>query len=294
MRALTLTLSVGLLLSIFTEAQAAPAKKIALIYNGPGACIDENDELQVEREATAQADPDFKFDNAVVSDCALQAAQIAKMAGYKPKFVTPDALAPNASPEKVYALFESARVWIQPGGVANQALYTMSPTIRWGIKKFVEAGGGYVGFCAGAFMATEMIGGTTDPGLGILPGRTYLYRGGFSLEPVSWFGKLRQIYFEGGPYFYAYEPEEGDKTVPKVEVVATYENGATAAVRTTFGKGKVWVTGLHPEAPLRWTKEDDVVDPDGAEQILAAGMVKWAASPVPVKMSPATPRKRRN
>lgn len=258
------------------------ARPLALIYNGPGSCEDENLERTAEK-------PDEELKDAI-TDCSASAAMVARKAGYRVKFVGPDAVNDESTPAQVNALFEQGRVWIQPGGISNEAFETMSDALTRGLRRFVKAGGGYVGFCAGAFMATEIIGGTGAEGLGIVPGSTYIYHKGISLEPVEWMGKKREIYFEGGPYFYGFEQKPAS---PAVEVTAKYETGAAAALRTTFGKGRVWVTGLHPEAPLRWTVEEDMTDPDGIEQDLAAEMVKWAASPAAVKM-PTPPKRERD
>jgi glutamine amidotransferase-like uncharacterized protein len=250
-----------------TAAKQKSPRPTALIYNGPGSCEDENLEKKDEEIQGA------------ITDCSASAAMIARKAGFKVKFVGPDAVTDKSTPEQVAALFGQGRVWIQPGGISNEAYNTMSDALTRGLKRFVRAGGGYIGFCAGAFMATELIGGTGAEGLGIVPGSTYTYHKGIALEKVEWLGKKREIYFEGGPYFYNFAS-------PTVEITATYASGAAAAIRTTFGKGRVWVTGLHPEAPLRWTQEEEMEDPDGTEQSLAADMVRWSASKAPVKIIP--------
>lgn len=237
------------------EVQASK-NGIALVYQGPGSCLDAE------------------------SNCTEAAAQVAQMAGFTVKLIQHD----RTDAKKI---FSRAKVWIQPGGVSNEAYNSMSSELIDGLKEFVRAGGGYVGFCAGGFMATEWIGGTGGMGLGFVPGGTGLYHKGWSLAPVMWNGKLRNIWFEGGPYFYGIDPSTG------FEVTATYETGAAAAVRGTFGKGRVWVTGLHPEAPAHWATDDGVDDPDGPEQLLAAEMVQWAGrgktKPAVKKATPSKP-----
>ncbi len=222
-----------------------------LIYKGPGSC-DEG--------------------------CSEAVAEIAKKAGYSYDFVAPDALKEDASEQQERELFKHAKVWVQPGGIANQAFDSMTSRLRAALKKFIREGGGYVGFCAGAFMATHWIGGTGELGLDIFPGGTNLYstttenpRVIFSLEKLNWLGKIRTVYFEGGPYLYGIEND------PAVEKIAYYDTGYIAAARTSYGKGRVFITGAHPEAPRVWSEEDGIYNPEGDTHDLAAGMIQWAA-----------------
>ena len=135
------------------------------------------------------------------------------------------------------------------------------------------------GFCAGAYMATSRIGKTRWAGLGIFPGVSAPYGTtlerydvDYSLEPLTWNGVARTVYYEGGPYLYGFNyPGSG------AEEVAKYDTGATAAARATYGKGRVFISGPHPEAPAVWTEEDGIHDPDGNDWSLAIDMVKWAS-----------------
>lgn len=73
---------------------------------------------------------------------------------------------------------------------------------------------------------------------------------------ADWFGESRFLYWEGGPYF------EG--AVPSgVETVSHYPDGSVAALRTNYGKGRVFVVGYHPEAPAFWRTYFKLSDPDG-------------------------------
>ena len=224
-------------------------KPIALVYDGIGSCVE---------------------------DCSLAAANSARAAGLQPKYVGPKALTEASTPTQIQMLFRGVKVWIQPGGYSKQAYEAMTPTLRKAIVDFVREGGGYVGFCAGAFLTTEQIGTTGSPGLGIFPGKTAPYDVPtirpdlvFSLEKVQWFGTPRTIYFEGGPFLYDLDS--------RVEVVATYQDSKVAAARTTYGKGRVFISGPHPEAPLWWSSVDDIRDPDGSDQEIAVNMIHWAS-----------------
>lgn len=104
-------------------ASAAPAAPLALVYRGPGTCW---------------------------KGCAEAAAFVAWRAGYRVRFV--------GSGETGANVFQGASVWIQPGGRAIDQARAMAPELKAHVREFVEAGGGYVGFCAGAFMASRQFG----------------------------------------------------------------------------------------------------------------------------------------
>jgi hypothetical protein len=233
---------------------------IALIYQGPGSC------------SLAEGDAGKSG-----YGCSEAASDVALAAGLQVKFVGPNDLSDSSTATDVANLFKNAKVWIQPGGIAETAFFTMSFRLRTEIVSFVSNGGGYVGFCAGAFMATANIGASRYAGFGIFPGITHalgyesiIAGQDYTLMPVTWNGFHRTMYFEGGPYLGV----EGTSA----EVVATFDDtGLVAAARATYGKGRVFISGPHPEAPLIWSSEDGVIDPDGSDAALAVHMVKWSA-----------------
>ncbi len=234
-------------------------KPLALIYQGPGSCsLDQGDAGESGY------------------GCSEAAADVAVKAGFQYKFVGPNALPQNPTAAQVAAVFKNAKVWMQPGGVAVTAFLAMSSGLRSEIVKFVSGGGGYVGFCAGAFMATARIGQTSYSGFGIFPGSTAPYSYSSVREDVdyaflatTWNGKKRAIFFEGGPYLYG----QG----PSAEATATFSTGYVVSARAAFGKGRVYLTGGHPEAPRIWAEEDGLADSDGLDLDLGADMVQWAA-----------------
>lgn len=232
----------------------ARGKPLALVYQGEGSCEE---------------------------GCSEAAAHVAELAGFRVQYVAPDALSETATPAQVKALFEHAKVWIQPGGIAVTAYFAMSGKLRQELVHFIADGGGYVGFCAGAYLATSQIGSTRYAGLGILPGGTEPYRThtetpavDYSFQDVSWNGKHRKIYYEGGPVLY--NVHESETTGSAGEIIAYYETGDIAAARASFGAGRVFVSGPHPEAPAIWSEEDGLHDPDGIDHDLAVQMVRWA------------------
>jgi glutamine amidotransferase-like uncharacterized protein len=218
---------------------AGHERNVALVYRGPGVCVE---------------------------DCAQAAAEPAQKIGLRVKYVGPQ----DSSPQ----LFEDAVVWIQPGGGSKSAGTAMTKQLKENVRSFVFKGGGYVGFCAGAPIATSKIHDSEIDGLGILQGvsvHKYLEVGNDNptILKVQWDGLPRFLYWEAGSYMTV---EKGFKG----EAIAFYPNGFIAALRMTYGKGRVFVTGLHPEAPDFWKKLAKLSDPDGSDMILAKEMVRWA------------------
>lgn len=238
---LSLIVWVGVVVWFNPSAEAA---KKALVYNGPGACAD---------------------------GCYQAAYQMALKAGLDPVYVGPSDLNRNTNEADAAQLFKDVAVWIQPGGKSRTVVSNMTSQLKDALKKYVNTGGGYVGFCAGAFSATQYVGTTGYFGFNFLPGKTVLYssRKAADIIPVNWNGKTRHIYWEGGPYLT--EIPEG-----LAEVRATYPNGQIASVRSKYGQGKVYVTGLHPEAPQDWRDYYHLKDPDGLDDDLAVEMIDWA------------------
>jgi glutamine amidotransferase-like uncharacterized protein len=213
----------------------------ALVWGGPGACQD---------------------------GCIEAAVYVTKLAGLDPMIVTPENF--DAS------LFESAKIWVQPGGKSGSASNALGATNRAIIKKFIANGGGYAGFCAGAFLTTPKVGQTSVDGLGIISGKTKVYRKAKtypSVEKMLTPEGVRYHYWEGGPWF-AFT----DSQLKNITVKSRYNTtNAINAVETTFGKGRISVSGTHPEAPQWWYDDGHLLDADGLDNQIAAEMVKWAA-----------------
>jgi hypothetical protein len=236
-----------------SSGSSGSSKPIALIYKGPGSC--------------SVADGDAGITG---YGCSEAACDVATVAGYQCQYVGPTDLSNSATAAQVSAIFGSAKVWIQPGGYADEAYNAMTTKLRSSIVSFVSSGGGYVGFCAGAFLAAS--------GFNIFPGDADLYSyqdigtsedEDYNYLPIKWGTTTRDIYFEGGPYFH--------NLSSAVEVMATFGTSSTvAAARVAYGLGRVYVSGPHPEAPAVWGTEDGNNDPDGNDYAIGAQMVQWA------------------
>jgi glutamine amidotransferase-like uncharacterized protein len=238
--------SIGLGLVLL--ATSASAKPLALVYKGPGACPEQ---------------------------CSESAALMAELQGFETVMVGP------GKPDS--ALFARAELYIQPGGLGYVVADSMAPEMKTAIREFVASGKAYVGFCAGGFFATETFGKVKfRVGLGLLPGHSLMtLQFGENVEvalaKMIWNGKPRTLYWETGPYF-----DETTTRDPGVEKLATYPDGTVATLRAPFGKGRVIVTGVHPEAPQSWFVGDTKNDPDGLDWDLAREMIAWATGQAPL------------
>ena len=232
-----------LFLCVTTSAAVSSTPTRALIYNGTGACHE---------------------------GCAEASAEMAKRVGLIPIFVGDREIDSQSTEEERTELFKGAAVWIQPGGYSSTVVTTIAPELKSALTNFVKKGGAYIGFCAGAFASTRYSGDTDYLGFHLFSGITSLFwNGGHLVDmiPVLWRGKIRDVYFEGGPYLYDLEPSS--------EIIATYPNGQIAAAREEYGNGRVFITGFHPEAPQFWRDFYGLNDTDGLDYDLVDEMLNW-------------------
>ena len=218
-------------LSTFASSQ----KPIALVYKGPGSCVE---------------------------DCSEASAHMAELAGFTAVYIGPDETNPN--------VFSNAKVYIQPGGNSWAVGVNMHPTLKRNLRTFIANGGGYVGFCAGAFYAADTI--KNYPRMDLFRGNSVFYKWmpqSPIIEKMTWKGKTRHVYWEGGPYLQLYKGSG-------FEVIAKYSNGLPAAVQGAYGNGRVSVIGHHPEAPQWWREDPFIADPDGLDYDIAIDMIHWA------------------
>jgi glutamine amidotransferase-like uncharacterized protein len=173
-------------------------------------------------------------------------------------------------------------VLIHPGGSASAQAKTLGDDGRAAVKKFVDEGGGFVGICAGAYLASSQY----DWSLHLLDARVidgaHWARGEGSVQlRLSSAGKSAlhseketcSIHFENGPLL---GPIKGGKD-KAFESLATFDTeiatngaspgvmkGTTAIARGSYGKGRVICFSPHPEKT------------PGREPLLQEA-VRWAA-----------------
>lgn len=157
-------------------------------------------------------------------------------------------------------------VLIQPGGSGSGQAKALGDDGRARVKEFVKQGGGYIGICAGAYLASR----SYDWSLHILDAevidRAHWARGTgnvelkFSPTGKDFFASKNDkatVYYGQGPLL---APGKDD-SIPDYEALAEYETeihskggaqpgvmkGTTAAARGTFGSGRVFCFSPHPE-----------------------------------------------
>ncbi|WP_051341820.1 BPL-N domain-containing protein [Pseudonocardia spinosispora] len=212
---------------------------LALIYGGPQGC----------------------------PDCAPAVAALLRAAPrpFRTRYVGPDSGVALTS-----AVLAQARLYVQPGGGADlEGAWRQLRGSAELVRGWVREGGSYLGLCFGAYLAGR------NPGFDLLPGDT----DGYTSSPgaavtddrdtvvdVDWRGQRRHMYFQDGPAFYL---NEGAGAT----VLATYPNGTVAAAVAPYGKGRVGVSGPHPEADESWYTEKGLSNPDGVRLDLAYDLV---------------------
>lgn len=150
------------------------------------------------------------------------------------------------------------------GGSGSKQAASLGEEGREEVRQFVRNGGGYMGICAGAYLACSGF----DWGIGVLNAKTVsskwmrgtgeveieLTRKGAALTSLP-AGK-REVHYANGPVI---QPDD-KKDIPAYEPIAFFrtelaKNGSPkgvmvdspALVRGTYGKGRVLFSSPHPE-----------------------------------------------
>ncbi|QCQ91631.1 BPL-N domain-containing protein [Rhodococcus sp. SGAir0479] len=169
-----------------------------------------------------------------------------------------------------------AALYAQPGGGTLRPAWRRMRPYDEALRDFVAAGGRYLGFCLGGYLA-----GAT-PGFDLLPGDTDRYISSkaatvHSARPtvvaVDWRHRRRHMYFQDGAVFRV------DRYAPGLDVIATYPNGEIAALATDYGNGRVAAVGPHPEADRDWFADADLSRPaddtrDAGLELVDAVMIR--------------------
>ena len=167
-------------------------------------------------------------------------------------------------------------VLIFPGGRAHKQADALGENARRAVKDFIRSGGGYVGICAGGFLAsaqydwslglvnTRILTGDQEmPGVGIRsmadrgPGTVQIE---LTAEGQSIFGDRSapiDISFSGGPIFLGPKRDDLPLTIPLAHYSTEVSNyapqrgtmiGTPAIFAAKFGAGRVVAISPHPES----------------------------------------------
>jgi len=173
-------------------------------------------------------------------------------------------------------------VLIMPGGSGSAQAKNLGEQGCKNVRDFVQAGGGYVGICAGAYLASAHYTWSLNLMNAQVVDREHWARGtGTCRLKLTSIGKSSlaeseeeiEVYYGQGPLLAPYD----NKDLPAYETLAEYATeiakkgaptgvmiGTTAIARACFGDGRVICFSPHPEVS------------DGPNHLIIEG-VKWVA-----------------
>lgn len=188
---------------------------------------------------------------------------------------------------------------VMPGGSQDVQAYALGPRGMEQLRAFVEAGGDYLGLCAGAYLAYRTAYGLTlidasSAGRGTVGSKIEVRQreGG---HPVfyGYDSVIPGFYYGGGPNF---EPSEGAVAFLN-EVPETWKNkdlrGTAPFLEGMHGLGKVLLIGPHPEnsmgpegmygMPRLFGNAVFYLESEGPEQvaIIGSALPGWASPNLP-------------
>jgi glutamine amidotransferase-like uncharacterized protein len=152
-------------------------------------------------------------------------------------------------------------VFYLPGGSDADYNRAFNSAGSANIRNFVSAGGGYIGICAGAYYACsafiwegrsysytlfDLFNGSGVGSIHSIMAYPYAVMTNLTMNlasPINQYEPSRErVEYYGGPYFV---PNAG----VTVETLATYDqaNNTRAAIDFTYGSGRVFLIGPHPE-----------------------------------------------
>ncbi|MEL6105504.1 MAG: BPL-N domain-containing protein [Planctomycetota bacterium] len=157
-------------------------------------------------------------------------------------------------------------VLVHPGGSGSKQGKALGEAGRQTVRQFVKDGGGYLGVCAGSYLATNDYTWSLNLIDAKVLDRLHWARGKgrvsllFSAAGAEFFGVATEteLYYGQGPLLARREWD--DATVPDYQSLAIYESeiakngaprgvmrGTSAIVRAEFGAGRVFCFSPHPE-----------------------------------------------
>lgn len=158
-------------------------------------------------------------------------------------------------------------VLVHPGGSGGGQGRALGEEGRAAVRKFVNDGGGYLGICAGAYLATNDYEWSLDLIDAKVVDRKHWARGTgtvtlrLSQRGATFFAdddREMTVHYGQGPLLARREWDDPD--VPDYESLAIYDSeiakkgapqgvmvGTSAAVRSEYGRGRVFCFSPHPE-----------------------------------------------
>ena len=154
-------------------------------------------------------------------------------------------------------------IMIIPGGTARVQQNHLGTHGIQLIKDFVASGGGYVGFCAGAYLAAlPPLDKAHKPGIGlihtryILPPKTLELKGHLHVQlGMPNYSETVVMLYHNGAIFEDPGETDGNSDIENLGYITKLVDidwntmlGKSCLLRSTYGKGYVVVCGPHPEA----------------------------------------------
>ena len=154
-----------------------------------------------------------------------------------------------------------ARIFVMPGGADLPYLRKLGGLGNKVIKEFVANGGSYLGICAGSYYASSYVEFDKDGPLEVTGSRELNFFAGKAIGPIlaTYDYSSRKgvraakistsftdapnlsVYYNGGGYF-----ADAD-LFANTKVLAVYESGLPAIIKTNYGKGIAILSGVHFE-----------------------------------------------
>ena len=165
-------------------------------------------------------------------------------------------------------------LFILPGGRDLPYVSDLQGRALQNIREFIKSGGSYLGLCAGAYFSSESVSfeaGTSYEVTGprelklfrgiaegsVYPGFNYKSKIGVVSAPIISCGRMAQVftesfaYFNGGCHFICSD------SYREYETLAEYKDfpNRKAIVQVEIGKGKVVLSGVHPEYDVKYLEQ---------------------------------------
>jgi len=177
-----------------------------------------------------------------------------------------DVMVQRVSPEDIQnGILSDFDVLIQPGGSGSKQAEALEDKGRQAVRNFVNGGGGYIGVCAGAFLASSGYSWSLHIIDAIVIERAHWARGNSTVKiELSTEGR-RILGYTVGPVdvYYAQGPvlaPTGKLDLPDYKTLAFYRTGTSrngalegvmcgspAVIVSKYGKGRVACISPHPE-----------------------------------------------